>query len=182
MRRGQRRFLPVGFRDIAAAAPLGKTPSSGVPLAAAGNAVLSVCARQAVLHRCDTAFSFLSSKCKFSAKNVQKSPPPRICVKKCNPFDHKGMLTIRAILLGWLSQYNGIVNNCVWPFAVRRPETSKARAAYCKQRESMNKIFRVIYNRATQSWVAVSELTKAHKKTKLIERQKKYVRLFGEPY
>lgn len=28
----------------------------------------------------------------------------------------------------------------------------------------MNKIFRVIYNRATQSWVAVSELTKAHKK------------------
>lgn len=74
------------------------------------------------------------------------------------------MLTIRAILLGWLSQYNGIVNNCVWPFAVRRPETSKARAAYCKQRESMNKIFRVIYNRATQSWVAVSELTKAHKK------------------
>lgn len=74
------------------------------------------------------------------------------------------MLTIRAILLGWLSQYNGIVNNCVWPYAVRRPETSKARAAYCKQRESMNKIFRVIYNRATQSWVAVSELTKAHKK------------------
>lgn len=74
------------------------------------------------------------------------------------------MLTIRLILLDWLSQYNGIVNNCVWPFAVRRPETSKARAAYCKQRESMNKIFRVIYNRATQSWVAVSELTKAHKK------------------
>ncbi|CKK21599.1 Uncharacterised protein [Neisseria meningitidis] len=37
MRRGQRRFLPVGFRDIAAAAPLGKTPSSGVPPAAAGN-------------------------------------------------------------------------------------------------------------------------------------------------
>lgn len=28
----------------------------------------------------------------------------------------------------------------------------------------MNKIFRVIYNRATQSWVVVSELTKAHKK------------------
>ena len=28
----------------------------------------------------------------------------------------------------------------------------------------MNKIFRVIYNQATQSWVAVSELTKAHKK------------------
>lgn len=74
------------------------------------------------------------------------------------------MLTIRAILLGWLSQYNGIVNNCVWSFAVRRPETSKARAAYCKQRESMNKIFRVIYSQATQSWVAVSELTKAHKK------------------
>lgn len=74
------------------------------------------------------------------------------------------MLTIRAILLDWLLQYNGTVNNCVWPFAVRRPETSKARAAYCKQRESMNKIFRVIYSQATQSWVAVSELTKAHKK------------------
>ena len=28
----------------------------------------------------------------------------------------------------------------------------------------MNKIFRVIWNHATQSWVAVSELTKAHKK------------------
>lgn len=28
----------------------------------------------------------------------------------------------------------------------------------------MNKIFRVIYSQATQSWVAVSELTKAHKK------------------
>lgn len=47
-----------------------------VPPAAAGNAVLSVCARQAVLHRCDTAFSFPSSKCKFSAKNVKNHPPP----------------------------------------------------------------------------------------------------------
>lgn len=28
----------------------------------------------------------------------------------------------------------------------------------------MNKIFRVIFSQATQSWVAVSELTKAHKK------------------
>lgn len=28
----------------------------------------------------------------------------------------------------------------------------------------MNKIFRVIWSQATQSWVAVSELTKAHKK------------------
>lgn len=28
----------------------------------------------------------------------------------------------------------------------------------------MNKIFRVVWNQATQSWVAVSELTKAHKK------------------
>lgn len=28
----------------------------------------------------------------------------------------------------------------------------------------MNQIFRVIWNHATQSWVAVSELTKAHKK------------------
>lgn len=36
----------------------------------------------------------------------------------------------------------------------------------------MNKIFRVIYSQATQSWVAVSELTKAHKKTKLIKCQK----------
>ncbi len=27
----------------------------------------------------------------------------------------------------------------------------------------MNKIFRVVWNQATQSWVAVSELTKAHK-------------------
>ncbi|OOF78583.1 ESPR domain-containing protein [Rodentibacter caecimuris] len=30
----------------------------------------------------------------------------------------------------------------------------------------MNKIFRVIWNHATQSWVAVSELTKAKGKTK----------------
>ena len=28
----------------------------------------------------------------------------------------------------------------------------------------MNQIFRIIWNHATQSWVAVSELTKAHKK------------------
>ena len=28
----------------------------------------------------------------------------------------------------------------------------------------MNKVFRVIWSQATQSWVAVSELTKAHKK------------------
>jgi peptidase propeptide and YPEB domain protein len=28
----------------------------------------------------------------------------------------------------------------------------------------MNKIFRIVWNQATQSWVAVSELTKAHKK------------------
>lgn len=130
MRRGQRRFLPVGFRDIAAAVPLGKTSSSGVPPAAAGNAVLSVSARQAVLHRCDTAFSFLPSECKFSAKKHQKSPPPRICVNKCNTFNHKGMLTIRAILLDRLSQYNETVNKCVWSFAVRRPEASKAWAAY----------------------------------------------------
>ncbi len=34
MRRGQRRFLPVGFRDIAAAAPLGK--SRRVPQISAG--------------------------------------------------------------------------------------------------------------------------------------------------
>ena len=30
----------------------------------------------------------------------------------------------------------------------------------------MNKIFRIVWNQATQAWVAVSELTKAHKKTK----------------
>ena len=28
----------------------------------------------------------------------------------------------------------------------------------------MNKIFRIVWSQATQSWVAVSELTKAHKK------------------
>lgn len=28
----------------------------------------------------------------------------------------------------------------------------------------MNKIFRIVWSHATQSWVAVSELTKAHKK------------------
>ena len=31
----------------------------------------------------------------------------------------------------------------------------------------MNKIFKVIWNHATQSWTVVSELSKAHKKTKL---------------
>ena len=28
----------------------------------------------------------------------------------------------------------------------------------------MNKIFRIVWSQATQSWVVVSELTKAHKK------------------
>ena len=43
----------------------------------------------------------------------------------------------------------------------------------------MNKIFRVIWSQATQSWAAVSELTKAYKKTKLIERQKSAVKFSG---
>lgn len=30
----------------------------------------------------------------------------------------------------------------------------------------MNKIFRIVWSQATQSWVVVSELTRAHKKTK----------------
>ena len=36
----------------------------------------------------------------------------------------------------------------------------------------MNKVFRVIWSQATQSWVAVSELTKAHKKQSSSNKQK----------
>lgn len=61
----------------------------------------------------------------------------------------------------------------------RRPETLKVWAAYNKQRESMNKIFRVIYSQATQSWVAVSELTKAHKKQSSSNAQKSAVKFSG---
>ncbi len=43
----------------------------------------------------------------------------------------------------------------------------------------MNKIFRVIYNRATQSWVAVSELTKAHKKQSSSSAKKSAVKFSG---
>nr|CBA09480.1 hypothetical protein predicted by Glimmer/Critica [Neisseria meningitidis alpha275] len=28
-----------------------------------------------MLHRCDTAFFFLLSKCKFSSKNIKNHPP-----------------------------------------------------------------------------------------------------------
>ncbi len=43
----------------------------------------------------------------------------------------------------------------------------------------MNKIFRVIYSQATQSWVAVSELTKAHKKQSSSNAQKNAVNISG---
>lgn len=43
----------------------------------------------------------------------------------------------------------------------------------------MNKIFRVIYSQATQSWVAVSELTKAHKKQSSSNAQKSAVKFSG---
>lgn len=43
----------------------------------------------------------------------------------------------------------------------------------------MNKIFRVIYSQATQSWVAVSELTKAHKKQSSSNAQKSAVTFSG---
>lgn len=46
----------------------------------------------------------------------------------------------------------------------------------------MNKIFRVIYSQATQSWVAVSELTKAHKKTKFIKCTKNAVNISGSVF
>ncbi|TPH27720.1 ESPR domain-containing protein [Haemophilus haemolyticus] len=37
----------------------------------------------------------------------------------------------------------------------------------------MNKIFRIVWSQAAQSWVVVSELTKAHKKTKFIKFTRK---------
>ena len=43
----------------------------------------------------------------------------------------------------------------------------------------MNKVFRVIWSRATQSWVAVSELTKAHKKQSSSNAQKSAVKFSG---
>ncbi len=120
MRRRQRRFLPVGFRDIAAAAPLGKSPAyrlrrQGAPLYPFQSA--KPCCTDAT-----RLFPFRRPNVNFRQKTSKITPPPpRICVRKCNPFNHKGMLTIRAILLTGLLQYNGTVNNCVWPFAVRRP-------------------------------------------------------------
>ncbi len=46
----------------------------------------------------------------------------------------------------------------------------------------MNKIFRVIYSQATQSWVAVSELTKAHKKQSSSNAQKNAVNISGSVF
>lgn len=43
----------------------------------------------------------------------------------------------------------------------------------------MNKVFRVIWSQATQSWVAVSELTKAHKKQSSSNAQKSAVKFSG---
>ncbi|EGT74545.1 ESPR-type extended signal peptide-containing protein [Haemophilus haemolyticus] len=43
----------------------------------------------------------------------------------------------------------------------------------------MNKIFRIVWNQATQSWVAVSELTKAHKKQSSSNAQKSAVKFSG---
>ncbi len=46
----------------------------------------------------------------------------------------------------------------------------------------MNKIFRVIYSQATQSWVAVSELTKAHKKQSSSNAQKNAANISGSVF
>ena len=43
----------------------------------------------------------------------------------------------------------------------------------------MNKIFRIVWNQATQSWVVVSELTKAHKKQSSSNAQKSAVKFSG---
>ena len=43
----------------------------------------------------------------------------------------------------------------------------------------MNKIFRIVWSQATQSWVAVSELTKAHKKQSSSNAQKSAVKFSG---
>ena len=43
----------------------------------------------------------------------------------------------------------------------------------------MNKIFRIVWSQATQSWVVVSELTKAHKKQSSSNAQKSAVKFSG---
>ena len=43
----------------------------------------------------------------------------------------------------------------------------------------MNKIFRIVWSQATQSWVAVSELTKAHKKQSSSNAQRSAVKFLG---
>ena len=43
----------------------------------------------------------------------------------------------------------------------------------------MNKIFRIVWSQATQSWVVVSELTKAHKKQSASNAQKSAVKFSG---
>ena len=40
----------------------------------------------------------------------------------------------------------------------------------------MNKIFRIVWSQATQSWVVVSELTKAHKKQSSSNAQRSSVK------
>ena len=43
----------------------------------------------------------------------------------------------------------------------------------------MNKIFRIVWSQATQSWVVVSELTKAHKKQSSSNAQRSSVKFSG---
>ena len=43
----------------------------------------------------------------------------------------------------------------------------------------MNKIFRIVWSQATQSWVVVSELTKAHKKQSSLNAQGSAVNVSG---
>ena len=43
----------------------------------------------------------------------------------------------------------------------------------------MNKIFRIVWSQATQSWVVVSELTKAHKKQSASNSQGSAVKFSG---
>lgn len=43
----------------------------------------------------------------------------------------------------------------------------------------MNKIFRIVWSQATQSWVVVSELTKAHKKQSSSNSQGSAVKFSG---
>lgn len=128
MRRGQRRFLSVGFRDIAAADP-SENPSA-FRLRRQGTPFYPFPPAKPCCTDATRLFPFYRPNVNFRQKTSKNPPPPRICVKKCNPFNYKGMLTIRAILPGRFSQYNETVNKCVWPFAVRRPEASRAWAAY----------------------------------------------------